>query len=446
MRVLRRKAPHLPLGPDGHAQRKARMLIAWFVLVGAVLIVMAFSSHLVQRLPLSPAIVYLCVGAATGRVGLGLIDVDPMHRAGILELLTEIAVLITLFAVGLRLRMPFTWAAWELPVRLATVGMVLTTALIALAGWLLLDVPPAAALLLGAVLAPTDPVLASDVQIREAGDRDAVRVSLTAEGGINDGTAFPAVMLALGLLGTHELGAFGWRWVAVDLVWAIAAGLLLGWWCGVWVGRTVLRLRGGGHRLEYEEFLVFGVIALVYGVALALHAYGFLAVFAAGAGLAHAERRGRVRKDAEDDAGHSSRLSSFSGQCERLAEVAIVLLIGATLAWVSWEWQVLVFAALVLVVARPLAVLAVLPRRRVTKAQRRLMAWFGIRGVGSVYYLSYAAGHQLDPAWTHTVASAVFLTIAMSICLHGVSATPLMERYRRRRQPKDEPAPRREGL
>jgi NhaP-type Na+/H+ or K+/H+ antiporter len=423
------------------------MLIAWFVLVGAVLIVMAFSSHLVQRLPLSPAIVYLCVGAATGGIGLGLLDIDPLHRSGILELLTEIAVLITLFAVGLRLSIPFTWAAWELPVRLATAGMVLTTALIALAGWALLGLPPAAALLLGAVLAPTDPVLASDVQIREPGDRDAVRLSLTAEGGINDGTAFPAVMLALGLLGTHEIGTFGWRWVAVDLVWAIAAGLALGWWCGVWVGRAVLRLRGGGHQLEYEEFLVFGVIALVYGVALALHAYGFLAVFAAGAGIAHAERCGRPRHDDGQDAGHSSRLSNFSGQCERLAEVAIVLLIGATLAWVSWELPLLLFGLLVLLVARPLAVFAVLPRRKViTKAQRRLMAWFGIRGVGSVYYLSYAAGHGMDPEWAHTIASAVFLTIAMSICLHGVSATPLMERYHLRRPRKDQPAQRRQGL
>jgi NhaP-type Na+/H+ or K+/H+ antiporter len=410
------------------------MLIAWFVLVGMVLVAMAFSSHLVQRLPLSPAIVYLCVGAAAGPAGFDLIALDPIRGAALLERLTEIAVLVTLFAVGLRLKVPLRWSAWRLPVRLATWGMVLTTALIALAGWALLGLLPAAALLLGAVLAPTDPVLASDVQIHEPGDRDAVRLSLTAEGGLNDGTAFPAVMLALGLLGLHELGPLGWRWVALDLLWAAGAGLALGWGCGVGAGRAILALRRGGRPLEYEEFLVFGLIALTYGLALWLQAYGFLAVFAAGAGLARVEGHGREARGRDPDAGHASRLSNFSGQCERLAEVAIVLLIGAMLAWLQWRWQLLAFALGVLLVARPLTVLAVLPRDAVTAGQRRLVAWFGIRGVGSVYYLSFAARHGLDPAWAHTVAAAVFFTIALSILLHGISATPLMERYRVRRE------------
>ncbi|MEW6705267.1 MAG: cation:proton antiporter [Pseudomonadota bacterium] len=425
--------------------RVGGMLIAWFVLVGVVLIAMAFSSHLVQRLPLSPAIVYLCVGAAAGPAGFGLLALDPIAGAGMLELLTEIAVLITLFAVGLRLRAPFTWAAWRLPVRLASLGMVLTTALIALAGGWLLGLPPAAALLLGAVLAPTDPVLASDVQIQAPGDRDVVRRSLTAEGGLNDGTAFPAVMLSLGLLGVHEIGPLAWRWIAFDLVWATAAGLLLGWGCGVAVGKAIVRLRRGGRPLEYEEFMVFGVIALAYGVALALKAYGFLAVFAAGLGLAHVERRGHAAAARGEDGGHASRLSNFSGQCERLAEVAIVLLIGAALATVRWRWELLAFAALVLVGARPLMVWVLLPLRMLKRGQRRLVAWFGIRGVGSVYYLSYAAGHGFDAAWARTLADAVFATIAASIVLHGVSATPLMERYRRRRGNGGAP-PRREGL
>jgi len=426
------------------------MLIAWFVLVGTVLIAMAFSSHLVQRLPLSPAIVYLCVGAAAGPAGFRLIAVDPVDGAPVLDVLTEIAVLITVFAVGLRLRVPFRWSAWRLPVRLATWGMVLITALIALAGWALLGLPPVAALLLGAVLAPTDPVLASDVQIREPGDRDVVRRSLTAEGGVNDGTAFPAVMLALGLLGTHEIGAFGWRWLVLDLLWPIVAGLLLGWFCGVTVARGIQRLRHGGRPLEYEGFLVFGVIALVYGLALALKTYGFLAVFAAGAGLAHTESRSRASARAGEDAGHASRLSNFSGQCERLAEVGVVLLIGAALAWVRWQWELLVFALLVLAVARPLMVLAVIPRDALTRGQRRLVAWFGIRGVGSVYYLSYAVSHlgeHAGPPWLHTLAGAVLLTIALSIFLHGVSATPLMDRYHLRRGGADaEPPQRREGM
>ncbi|AKJ30254.1 cation:proton antiporter [Caldimonas brevitalea] len=409
------------------------MLIPWFVLVGAVLIVMAFSSRWVQRLPLSPAILYLGVGALVGPLGANMLSVEPMRHAAQLELLTEIAVLITLFAVGLRLRIPFSLAEWAVPIRLATLGMVLTTALTALVAWALLGVPWTAALLLGAILAPTDPVLASDVQIHEPGDRDRVRFSLTAEGGVNDGTAFPAVMLALGVMGLHEIGAYGWRWVLVDVVWAVGAGLLLGWLCGKLVGRAVLRLRGTGHSLESEEFLVFGVIALVYGIALAIKAYGFLAVFATGAALTHTEMCNRVEPADAPDAAHSSRLINFSAQCERLAEVAVVLLIGASLAWVEWEWKTVGFALIVTVLVRPLAVLASVPRRFLSRAQRRLVAWFGIRGVGSVYYLTYAVGHDVDQALAEPVASAALIAIALSILVHGVSSTPLMERYSRRR-------------
>ncbi|MCW7539427.1 cation:proton antiporter [Aquabacterium sp. A7-Y] len=420
------------------------MLVPWFVLVGAVLIVMAFSSHLVQRLPLSPAIVYLGVGALIGPLGAELLPIKPLRHAETLELLAEIAVLITLFAVGLRLRVPFSPRLWAVPIRLATLGMAVTTGLGMLAAHWVLGLPWPAALLLAAVLAPTDPVLASEVQIRQPGDRDAVRFSLTAEGGLNDGTAFPAVMLALGWMGVHELGAFGWRWIAVDLLWAVGAGLALGWWCGKAMAWAVARLRESGHRLEHEEFLVFGVIALVYGMALGIRAYGFLAVFAAGAALGHCELCGAFRAqggeavgdDASEprDAAHSSRLIQFSVQCEHLAEVALVLLIGSALAWADWSARAVLFAAVLTGVVRPLAVLATVPRRLIERGPRRLVAWFGIRGVGSLYYLCYAYGEDVARSHAEPVASAALITIAVSILAHGISSTPLMERYMARHE------------
>ena len=149
-----------------------------------------------------------------------------------------------------------------------------------------------ATVLLGAVLAPTDPVLASDVQVDHPTDGDRLRFSLTAEAGLNDGTAFPFVMLGLGLLGLHELGAGGWRWWTVDVAWAIGAGLVVGTLLGTLVGRLVIFLRRE-HReaLGLDDFLALGLITLSYGVALLIHAYGFLAVFAAGLALRRIERR-----------------------------------------------------------------------------------------------------------------------------------------------------------
>lgn len=410
------------------------MLIPWFVLVGGVLILMAFSSHLVQRLPLSPAILYLGVGALVGPLGIQLLRADLWVHHHAVEVLTEVAVLITLFAVGLRLQLPMRWAVWRLPVRLATLGMVVSTLLIAALGYYALALPLGAAVLLGGILAPTDPVLASDVQVHDPGDRDKVRLSLTAEGGLNDGMAFPAVMLGLGLLGVYEIGDAGWRWLAVDVVWAVGAGLLLGWFSGRWVGLGMARLRAKGHALESPEFLVFGLIALAYGLALLLKAYGFLAVFAAGAGLAQVEKqRPDMAADPDTDASHSSRLDDFAKQAERLAEVAVVLLIGATLSWIRWRWELVGFALAVLFLVRPLMVLLVVGRDEVSAHQRRLIAWFGIRGVGSVYYLAFAMGYGVDPAWGEPVIAAVLVTIAASIVLHGVSATPLMNMYRQRR-------------
>ncbi|RZL04140.1 MAG: sodium:proton antiporter [Rubrivivax sp.] len=410
------------------------MQIAWFVLVGTVLIVMAFTNHLVKRLPMSPAIVYLGVGALIGPLGVRMLNVSPLDSMAWLEVLTEVAVLVTLFTVGLRLRVPFSLSAWAVPLRLATVGMVITTAGIAAVGWLLFDLPWPALLLLGAILSPTDPVLASEVQIRHPDDRDGLRFALTAEGGINDGAAFPVVMLALGLMGLHDIGDMGWRWLTVDVLWAVVSGVGLGWLCGLVVGRSVHALRQRGSPLEAEEFLTCGVIALVYGAALLIHAYGFLAVFAAGGALARTERSLRADKTAKPDGAHSSRLIHFSAQTENLAEVAIVLVIGASLASVNWTWQTVAFALLVMMVVRPLSVLATVPPGLMAWPQRRLLAWFGIRGVGSVYYLAYAVNHGVDGSTARALTNAVMITICVSILAHGISATPLMVHYMKKRK------------
>jgi len=202
----------------------AGALIAGALIAGALMILMAPTSSALRRLPLSTGMLYLLVGLAIGPGAIGLFDLDPVRDAKLLEHLSEAVVLVSLFTVGLKLALPLSDPRWRLPLRLALGPMVVTVALIAPLGWAI-GLPIGAAVLLGAVLAPTDPVLASDVQVSDPEDRDRLRISLTGEGGLNDGTAFPFVMLGLGLLGLHELGEFGGRWVAVDVVWAAVAGL-----------------------------------------------------------------------------------------------------------------------------------------------------------------------------------------------------------------------------
>ncbi|MCE3285756.1 MAG: Na+/H+ antiporter, partial [Steroidobacteraceae bacterium] len=320
-----------------------------------------------------------------------------------------------------------------------------------------LGLPLGAALLLGAVLAPTDPVLASDVQVVGADDRDRLRFSLSAEGGLNDGTAFPFVMLGLGLLGLHELGPAGWRWIAVDVVWAVVAGLAIGAGCGAAVGRLVVYLRTR-HKLSIglDEFLALGLIALAYGIALLCQGYGFLAVLAAGVALRRVQQGDTTAVDGHRVTAHvvgardtreavatdeqsagaylMGEVQDFNEQLERIAEVAVVLVVGAMLHHVDFEARYFWLALVLMVVVRPLAVGAGLVGAPVSREQRRLISWFGIRGIGSIYYLMYALNHGIPENLAKPLFDITLTTVAVSIVVHGISVTPLMEWYGRRQR------------
>ncbi|HMQ33699.1 MAG TPA: cation:proton antiporter [Chloroflexaceae bacterium] len=423
----------------------------WFLIVGAVFVLMALASSTLRRLPLSTSLLYLLIGVAIGPVGLGLLRLDPLDDAKLLEHLTEVAVVISLFTSGLKLRARLRDPAWREPLRLAFGAMALTVGLIALVAVAGLGLSLGAAVLLGAILAPTDPVLASDVQVKRPTDTDRLRFSLTGEAGLNDGTAFPFVMLGLGLLGLHELGAGGWRWVAVDLLWATAAGLGVGWLLGQLVGRLVVYLRREHHEaLGLDDFLALGLIGLSYGAALLIHAYGFLAVFAAGLALRHleieasastkaetvaAEDEAETPEDAEETPAYMAQaVLGFNEQLERIAEVAMVLLLGSMLVPLAAAAPpaVLWFVPALFLIIRPLAVSVGLLGSPLGPLQRLLTCWFSIRGIGSLYYLMFAITHGVGGDLGRQLAAIAAVTVAASIVVHGISVTPLMERYRRR--------------
>jgi len=414
------------------------MLTATLLLLGAVLLGMCLLELHVTRLPLSPAVVYLAVGWIAGWMVQGKVLPPPTAsaRADMLVIITQIAVLIALFAVGLQLRLPWTLKGWRVALVLAGGTMIATIALATLAGaWLMPGLGWAGALLLAGILAPTDPVLASEVQIRSHHDRDAVRVALTAEGGLNDGTALPVVMLALGLLGIGDLGPGGVRWLWHDLAWPIAGGALLGWVFGRVLGSVVHALRRRGHGLGWDELMYLGIITVAYGLARLTLTSAFLFVFAAALGLFRRSPQAvasLARAGVEPDE-LAERLLGFGHRCGRLAEVVMVLLLGFAMPWVQWRGEPLVYAALLLVVIRPLSVFLTIPSRALPKAQRRVIAWFGIRGVGSLFYLALVIDSGLPAALATDLVDATLPAIALSILLHGVSATPLMALYRRRR-------------
>jgi NhaP-type Na+/H+ or K+/H+ antiporter len=322
-------------------------------------------------------------------------------------------------------------------------------------------------------------VLASDVQVAEPTDRDRLRFSLTGEAGLNDGTAFPFVLLGLGLLGLHDLGTSLWRWLAVDVLWAVGIGVGIGAALGSLVGRFVLYLRRTHKEaVGLDNFLALGLIGLAYGLASLAYGYGFLAVFAAGVALRRIERQASAGMDAtapvaakaakaakakersrrsadvaakahaDPDIARAAQAAtdpehapafmahamlSFNDQIERIAEVVAVIVVGALLWAVDWTLVSWGFVALLLVVIRPISVLVGLAGSRTSVSQRALIGWFGIRGIGSLFYLAYAMNHGLDRATAATMTALVLSVVVVSIVVHGISVTPLMAFYERRK-------------
>ena len=424
----------------------------WSLFIGALLVTMVLAGTLLGRLPLTSAMVYLALGWLLGPAMANVFRPDPLLHAALLERVTEVALLIALFAVGMQLGVPLRDRRWWLPLRLAFVSMAAMVAMVAAVGVWLLNLPVGAAVLLGAILAPTDPVLASGLPSEEGARPDRLGFSLAGEGGLNDGAAFPFVMLGLGLLGAHDLGPGLVRWWSVDLLWATVGGVAVGAALGAATGRLVVYLRSRhGEAVGLDEFLGLGLVGMAYGVAQLCLASGFLAVFAAGLALQRVRERPRGRgaampaspagagSDATGPlANHASDMrdsvKGFNEQLEKLAELAVVLVVGAMLAYAKPLPALWWFVPLVLAVLRPLSVVVSLPGEGLSMPQRAMVAWFGIRGVGSVFYLLLALRHGVAEPVADTLVSLTLWTVAASIVAHGVSAQPLMRRYLGSRQ------------
>ena len=459
---------------------------AWCAVAGALLLGVALTRNLLNGWPLSTAVIYLGLGIILGPLVLNKLHFEPFKHTALLERVTEVAVIISLFSAGLKLRLPFEDGRWKGPLRLALISMTLTIGLVTLVGYYWLSLPLGAAVLLGAFLAPTDPVLASDVQTRHPEDFDELRFSLTGEAGFNDGTAFPFVMLGLGLLGLHELGDFAWRWIAIDVIWAIVGGLGIGALLGYLTARLVIYLRQHKRQaVGTDDFIALGLIAGAYGLAILLTTYGFLAVFAAGLALRHTERRiseaqnERTSKeehaaetdqsDADDDSSHgvngaielpekdeeieeleedlatddkraprfmARQTMQFSESLERIGELILVVWLGGMIAAQTWDLRTIWLAPLLFFVLRPLAVFAGLWGDKSTGISRPFIAWFGIRGIGSLYYLFYAIEHDVPRETAQELIALVFPIIAISIVIHGLSVTPLANLYDKRKEAK----------
>ena len=405
-------------------------LVVTVVGVGALLA--ALLPRLLEgRRPVSLPIVFLLLGAVLG-LAPGLPRLDPLGESSFVEHLTEVTVIIALMGAGLALDRPPGWRRWSSTWRLLGITMPLTIAAVALLGGSLLGLAPAAALLLGAALAPTDPVLASEVQVGEPATdevddldqaEDEVPFGLTSEAGLNDALAFPFVYAAIAMA-EHGADPRGWigGWLAFEVVYKLSVGLLCGFTIGWLLGRLAFSSRRRSLRLsEHSEgFVALTATFLAYGLTELVQGYGFLAVFVTAVTIRGSERFH----------GYHVVLHDFVEQIERLLTVLVLLLLGAAavggmLAGVGW--RELAFAALVLLVVRPVAGVLGLAGGCGTRAERAAMSFFGVRGVGSVYYVAYALG-AASFTGADDVFAVVVLVVIGSVLLHGTTAGPVMAR------------------
>jgi NhaP-type Na+/H+ or K+/H+ antiporter len=389
---------------------------------GLLIALVAWLPLALKKLPLSLPIVCIAIGAALGQYAPTPAVPLPSEHPEFVERFTEFVVIIALMGAGLKIDTMFGWKRWAVTWRLLGPTMLLTIAAITAIGVWLLALPLPLAILLGAVMAPTDPVLAADVQVGppKTGEEDEVRFGLTSEAGLNDGLAFPFVHLAIALSAAAALGEpWAAKWVLHNVLWETAAGVAIGWLVGRLFGWITFHIPADSKLAQTGDGVIAIAATLItYGLCEMAQSYGFLGVFVAALAIRHAHRSHEFQRDMHD----------FTEQIERLAMMAGLLLFGGALVnglLAPLGWTEVLAAILILLVVRPLAGAIGLLGFKAARSEKLTLAFFGIRGVGSFYYLAYGLNH-MEAGDQSGLWALLSLVVLVSILMHGLTVTPVM--------------------
>jgi NhaP-type Na+/H+ or K+/H+ antiporter len=348
---------------------------------------------------------------------------DPVRAPRAWEVASELCVIIGLFGTGLRIDRLAKSRTRQPTIRLLAIAMPLTIIAVAIVGWSAAGLTLVGGLLLGAILAPTDPVLAGDVQVGPPleGGEHPVRYTLTTEAGLNDGLAFPFVHL--GILAVAAGGLTAWdtgEWLLRDVLYRSVAGagvgIAVGWLLGkvlfAWPRGNALSQTGSGVVALAGVFLAYGSAELVEG-------YGFIAAFTSGVTLRRIESEHEFHR----------RLHNFTEALEHALTAILLVALGAALPtlWPHFTAANALIGVALIFVIRPLAGWLSLPRTVLQGRERIVVAFYGVRGIGSIYYLAYA-GHHVKLVNEYEIWATVAFTILLSTVVHGLTAGIAVER------------------
>ncbi len=398
--------------------------------LGLATLLMAWLPAISKKINVSYPIIILALGLLLYFVGTPLGWPDTIWDDQALMYFSEAIVIISLMGAGLKIGSEYSFKAWKRPLLLLFVTMPICMVAAYFMGVYFMALSIPAAVLLAAVLAPTDPVLAAEIQLddplREEKSKDKIRFSLTAEAGLNDGMAFPFTFLAVMLA-----QAGGWamvnysEWFWDKLVLKILIGIAVGIILGRLTGYLFHYLHNKKKIKTFDGFLALSLTFLTYGVAELVHGYGFMAVFFAGLTLRYFEKM---------NGNYKKKMHDFTHEIERLMIVVWLILFGGSIfngVLDLTDWRGITFSVLFVLVIRPLAGLIALIGIKDSFKSKLAISFLGIRGVGSIFYLSWAFLQTDGFENKSELYSITAYIILFSIILHGFTAPWIIQYFKK---------------
>jgi NhaP-type Na+/H+ or K+/H+ antiporter len=395
--------------------------------IGIAALGMAWMPAISEKIKISYAIIYMLFGVLLYSLFNRLLPLpNPIWKNDFTVHLTELTVIVSLMGTGLKIDQPFSFRQWRVPFRLISITMLLSIMVVTFLGWWFFNFDLASALLLGAVLAPTDPVLAADVQVGPPHEKEEenVKFSLTAEAGMNDGTAFPFTWLAIALAimarsGNNDLA----HWLWMDLFYRIIAGVAMGFVVGKVLAYLVFFLPDKKKMVMTKDgFVALAATLLVYGLTEMIHGYGFIAVFVAAITL----------RNYELDHKYHRKLHEFTDQIERILLAIVLILFGGSLVSGILDhltWEMALFGLLFVLAIRPVTGLIGLIGVKLHIKEKLGISFFGIKGIGSFFYLAFAF-NETKFEYKEEIWAMVAFTVLLSIIIHGFTAGTVMTRLK----------------